>query len=76
MNTTTNTSTAATTMTAIIGNSKGIKVKLSGNGEGVVELTQNTLCACRLSIGRVSSISGTAEGVNLNLLGHFEGMLN
>ena len=33
---------------------KGMKVKISGNIEGKVELNQNTVCAFKLSKGRIS----------------------
>ena len=56
----TTTTTITTISTATTTKAKSIKVKFSGNIEGVVDIKRNTLCAYRLSKGRISNILGTA----------------
>ena len=70
--TTCNTPTTTTVNTATT-KAKGLKVKILKNIEGEVELNQNTLCACRLSKGRVSNILGTAWSTKLKLTGFVAG---
>ena len=49
---------------------KGMKVKISGNIKGKVELNQNTISVCRLS---QEHISGMAYGFKVELSGNAEG---
>ena len=52
---------------------KGIKVKLSGNSYGNVELNQDTLSICRLSKECISNISGSDYSTKLKRSGCVEG---
>ena len=46
---------------------KGVKLELSENIMGSVEVNQNIPHACRLSKRRISNILGTAYGIKLKL---------
>ena len=52
---------------------KDIKVKLSGNVQGDVELNQNLLMCMQVVKGHISNIPGTAQGIKLKLSGHVKG---
>lgn len=46
-----------------------VLVKISGNGEGNVELNQNTLCTYGLLNGSIDNIPAAPQGVKLKLPG-------
>ena len=45
-------------------NSEGIKLKFAGNIEEDAQRDQNSVCAHRVSKGRICYVSGTAMGIN------------
>ena len=55
---------------------KNIKLRLSGNVKGDVELNQKTLCTSRLSKGYICNILEAVKGFKLELSGHAERVSN